>query len=146
VAFEAVVEPLAWGRSIYMIIRLDPGLVAAAQAAGTHRVEGTIDGEPVNVGVNRADVVADAFLYAGQGLRRRLGVRPGDVVACRLRPADPDAVPLPADVHQALVDAGLLEAFEQRPPPDRRRLLQPIESAARAATREQRMAAMLDRL
>jgi hypothetical protein len=143
VEFDAVVEVLLWGRSTYTVIRLDAALEAAAKAAGTRRVEGTIDEVPVNVGVNRADVLPDAFMYAGKGLQRRLGARPGDVVACRLRPADPDDVPLADDVHRALADAGRLDAFQRKPPADRRRLLQPVEEAARPETRRQRIAALL---
>ncbi len=143
VEFEALIEVLPWGRNVYTIIRLDQALVTAAMAAGTRRVEGAIDDVPVNVGVNRADVLPDAFMYVGTGLQRRLGARPGDVVACRLRPADPDEVPLAADVHRALADADRLDAFQRKRPPDRRRLLQPIEDAARPETRQQRIAALL---
>jgi uncharacterized protein YdeI (YjbR/CyaY-like superfamily) len=82
-------------------------------------------------------------MYAGKGLRRRLGTRPGDVVSCRLRPADPDEVPLADDVHRALADADRLAAFQRKRPADRRRLLQPIEDAARPETRHQRIAALL---
>jgi hypothetical protein len=143
VEFDALVEVLAWGRSNYTIIRVDQALEEAAKAAGTRRVEGTIDDVPVNVGVNRTDVLADAFMYAGKGLQRRLGTRPGDVVSCRLRPADPDDVPLADDVHRALADADRLDAFQRKKPADRRRLLQPIEDAARTGTRQQRIVALL---
>jgi len=143
VEFDALVEVLPWGRSSYTIIRLEQALVKAARAAGTRRVEGTIDDVPVNVGVNRANVLADAFIYAGKGLQRRLGARPGDVVSCRLRPADPDEVPLADDVHRALADADRLDAFQRKRPADRRRLLQPIEDASRPETRQQRIAALL---
>ena len=143
VEFDALVELIPWGRSVYTIVRLDRALEEAARAAGTRRVEGTIDDVPVNVGVNRADVLPDAFMYAGKGLLRRLGARPGDLVDCRLRPADPDDVPLADDVHRALADAGRLEAFERRSPAQRRRLLQPIEDAVKVETRQQRTAAMV---
>lgn len=143
VEFDALVEVIPWGRSVYTVIRLDRALEEAARAAGTRRVEGTIDDVPVNVGVNRADVLPDAFMYAGKGLLRRLGARPGDLVDCRLRPADPDDVPLADDVHRALADAGRLEAFERRSPAQRRRLLQPIEDAVKVETRQQRTAAMV---
>ena len=63
--FDALVEVLPWGRNTYVIIRLDQALALSAKAAGTRRVEGTIDDVPVNVGVNRADVLPDAFMYAG---------------------------------------------------------------------------------
>lgn len=143
VEFDAVVEAVVWGRSVYTIIRLDKALETAAKAAGTRRVEGIIDGLPVNVGVNRADVLEDAFMYAGKGLQRRLSARPGDLVSCRLRPADPDDVPLADDIQRALVDAQRLDAFQRKTPADRRRLLQPIEEAARPGTRQHRIAALL---
>lgn len=143
VEFDAVVEPMAWGRSLYTVIRVDRALDTAARLAGTRRVEGTIDDAPVNVGLNRADVLADTFIYAGKGTQRRLGVEPGDLVSCRLRPADPDDVPLPDDVHRALADAGRLESFRHRRPAERRRLLVPIEDAVRPGTRHQRIAALV---
>ena len=131
------------GAHTYTIIRLTPGLENAARTFGTRRVEGAIDEVPVNVGVNRADVLPDAFMYAGKALLRRLGARPGDLVHCRLRPADPDDVPLAEDVDRALADAGRLDAFERRTPAQRRRLLQPIEDAVKPGTRQQRIAALL---
>ncbi|MCU0264124.1 MAG: hypothetical protein MUF09_10735 [Candidatus Nanopelagicales bacterium] len=106
------------------------------------RTKGTIDGVAVNVGVERADVLETAFLHAGQLLQRRLDDRPGDVASCRLRPADPDEVPLP-DVHRALVDAARLVAFQRNSSAERRRLLQPIEQVARAQTGQQRIAALV---
>lgn len=57
-----------------------------------------MNGEPVNLGLNRADITPHAFVYAGTSLQRRLGLRAGAVVECRLRPADPDEVPVPDDV------------------------------------------------
>ena len=141
--FDALVEVLPWGRNTYVIIRLDQSLALSAKAAGTRRVEGTIDNVPVNVGVNRADVLPDAFMYAGPALQRRIGAGPGDLVSCRLRPADPDDVPLADDVHRALADAGRLDAFQSKTAPARRRLLQPIEDAVRPQTRQQRIDALV---
>jgi hypothetical protein len=146
VEFDAVVEVLPWGRNVYRIIRLDQALEEAAKIAGTRRVEGTIEGVPVNVGMNRADVYPHAFVYAGKGLLRRLGARPGDAVLCRLRPADPDDVPVPDDVHAALGEYGRLDAFRGKPPAEQRRLLQPIEAALRPQTRQQRITALVSSL
>ncbi len=141
--FDAVVEVMPWGRNVYLVLRVDATLDAAVRAARTRRVEGTIDGVEVNVGVNRADVIPDAFIYAGKSLLRRLGAEAGDLVHCRLRPADPDDVPLAEDIERALSDAGLLDAFARRTPAQRRRLLQPVEDAARAQTRQQRIEALV---
>jgi hypothetical protein len=146
VELDALLEAMPWGRSIYTILRVNRSLEEAARAAGTRRVEGTIDDVPVNVAVNRADVLPDAFIYAGKPLRRRLGARPGDLVHCRLRPADPDDVLLAEDVNRALADSGRLAAFERRRPGERRRLLQPIETAVTSETRRRRIAALLGSL
>lgn len=146
VEFDALVEPLPWGRNVYTIVRLDTALAQAAAERGTRRVEGTIDDVEVNVGLNRADVLPDPFMYAGKALLRKLGTTPGDVVRCRLRPADPDHVPLAEDVRDALADAGRLVVFESRTPAERRRLLQPVEDAARPDTRRRRVAALVEGL
>ena len=66
-------------------------------------------------------------------------MRPGDVVECRLRPADPDEVPMPDDVATALADAGRTDAFERLRPAQRRRLLATVEFAASDATRTSRI-------
>lgn len=141
VDFDALIEPMPWGRNVYTILRLDETLKVAAKGAGTRRVEGTIEDVAVNVGLNRADILPDAFMYVGKGLQRRLGSRPGDVVRCRLRPADPNKVPIADDILQALADAGLLAAFQRKTPAQRRRLLQPIEEAATSETRQRRTTA-----
>lgn len=144
VTHDALVESLPWGRNVYTVLRVPEDLADAARAAGTRRVEGTVEDVEVNLGVNRADVLPDSFFYAGAGLLRRLGARPGDVVRCRLRPADPDVVPLADDVRRALVESGRLDAFESRRPAERRRLLAPVEDAVRPETRERRLRALLD--
>lgn len=82
-----------------------------------------MNGEVVNLGLNRADITPNAFVYAGKSLQRRLGLRAGEVVECRLRPADPDEVPVPDDVATALADAGRTDAFERLRPAKRRQLL-----------------------
>ena len=102
-----------------------------------HRQEGlkgTWTRSPCNVGLNGADVIPETFIYAGSALLKRLGARAGDVFACTadLAPADPDLVPVPEDVAHALEAAGRRDAFERKPASERRRLLAPLESAARA--------------
>lgn len=140
---DAPVEPLVWGRSTYTIVRVHPDLVAAARAVGTGRVAGWVEDTPVNVGLNRADVIPESFLYCGPALQRQAGVRAGDVVRLRLRPVDPDLVPVPDDVAGALADAGVLAAFESRRPAQRRQLLMPIHDAARPQTRARRIEALI---
>ena len=141
--FDSPLELLPWGRNTYTVLVLDERLEAAVAAEGTRRVEGSIDAIEVNLGVNRADVTLRPFMYVGAALQRRLDARAGDMVTCRLRPADPDHVPVPADVHSALDDARRLDAFESRRPAERRQLLQPIEAAAAEATRRRRIAALV---
>jgi hypothetical protein len=145
VEFDAVLEPLVWGRNTYTIIRVPRELEDAAAAWPTRRVEGEIEGVEVNLGLNRAEpsVLEAPFLYAGASLQRRLGLEPGEVARCRLRPADPDEVPLPDDVREALEDADALDAFELMSPGRRRRALAEIELAAKAETRARRVAALV---
>ena len=141
--FDGPLELLPWGRNTYTVLYLDDLLQDAVIAAGTRRVEGRLDAVSVNLGVNKADVAARPFMYVGAALRRRLGTRVGDVVACRLRPADPDHVPVPADVQAALDVAKQAVAFARCRPAERRRLLQPIEDAASEATRQRRIDALV---
>lgn len=143
ITFDAVLEPLHWGRSTYTVIRVPDALVEAAGRWPTRRVDGHIEDHQVNLGLNRTDVFPDAFLYAGSSLQRRLGAGPGDVVRCRLQPVDPDLVPIPADLAAALEQAGRLEDFERLTPGQRRRLLVPIDNAVRAGTRADRIAALV---
>lgn len=56
VEFVAPLEPLVWGRNTYTILPVPPRLEEAAAAAGTHRVEGVIEDEEVNLAINRAEV------------------------------------------------------------------------------------------
>lgn len=140
---DAVVEPLAWGRSTYTIFRVDPDLVVAAKSVGTARVAGWVEDVAVNVGLNRADVIPDSFVYCGPALQRQAGVRAGDVVRLRLRPVDPDLVPVPDDVAEALAAHEVVAALESRRPARRRQLLMPIHDAARPETRAKRIHALI---
>jgi hypothetical protein len=144
--FDALVEPLHWGRSRYTIVRLPTGLVVQARAQGTHRLRGEIEGTRVNLAVTRAPVVDDAFVYVGAALLRRIGVGVGEPVTCRLAPADPDAVDLPDDVEEALQAAGLLGAWEQLRPAVRRRRLVPVDAVVTPAARARRISELLDGL
>lgn len=143
VRFDAPLELMPWGRNVYTVIRVPDELAAWAGRESTRRVEGRLDGLAVNVGLNRADVIPDTFVYVGSRLQQRLGGRAGDVVRCVLAPADPDHVPIPDDVLDALEEAGRREAFARRSAPERRRLLAPVEGAARPATRERRIATLV---
>jgi hypothetical protein len=127
-------------------VYLPEELVEAARVQGTRRVEGTMNDEPVNLGVNRSDITVQAFVYAGKSLQRRLGVRPGEVVDCRLRPADPNEVHVPSDVADALTNADRKDAFDRLRPGQRRRLLAVIEGAGSKPTRSSRIQDLLSSL
>ncbi|MCF6376338.1 YdeI/OmpD-associated family protein [Nocardioides KLBMP 9356] len=139
VRFEAVVEPLVWGRNTYTVLKVPDRLARSATLARTRRVEGTINGVEVNAGLNRADVIEETFLYVGKPMLRRIEAALGDVVDCALAPADPDRVPVPDDVVEALERGGRTDAFERLPASRRRQLLVPVEAAARADTRARRL-------
>ena len=144
--FEAVVEPVEWGRATYTLIRIPEDLAEAARGAATRRVSGTIDDVQVNLAITRAPVVEGPFVWAGQSLLRELGARAGDGVVARLRPEDPDAVDLPDEVAAALGQAGVRERWEQLRPARRRQLLYGVKSARSAATRSRRVSELVSEL
>jgi hypothetical protein len=141
VTFEGAVEPVAWGRATYTILRLPPD--AAAALADARRVEGEIAEHPVNLAVSRAPVVEGPFLWAGRSLLDRVGLAPGAPVEVRLRPAPDDAVDTPEDVADALRGAGVLDAWEALTPGKRRGLLYKIDTARTEPTRRKRVAALV---
>lgn len=143
VEFDAPLEPMTWGRTTYVVLRVPDELVRSAEECGTRRVDGTVEDVAVNLAITRADVSDEPFLWAGSTLRRRLGLRTGDVVRCTLAPVDPDHVAIPDDVRTALVTAGAEAAFEALRPGERRQRLAPVEGAARPETRERRIVALL---
>lgn len=142
-SFEAAVEPLAWGRATYTILRLPEDVAAALQAAGATRVEGEIAEHPVNLGLSRAPVVDGVFLWAGQSLLDRVGIQPGERVEVRLRPARPDAVDTPDDLAAALRRSDRTGEWEALTPGKRRSLIYQISTAKTAATRDKRIAALI---
>lgn len=143
VEFDAPLELMTWGRNVYVVLFLDARLGRPAAEERTIRVEVGVDGVEVNLGMNKADVAHAPFLYVGTALRRRLGARAGDVVGCRLRPADPDHVPVPDDVRTALETGDRQQAFDSLRPAERRRLLQPVDDAAQPERRQRRIAALV---
>jgi Bacteriocin-protection, YdeI or OmpD-Associated/Domain of unknown function (DUF1905) len=141
ITFESRVEPLAWGRATYTILRL-PGDVVAALGK-TRRVEGEINDHPVNLALTRALVCPDIFLWAGQSLLDRVGINPGHLVEVRLRPAPDDQVDVADDVMVALRAHDAMQAWESLTPGKQRGLLHQINSAKTAATRAKRVAALI---
>lgn len=144
VTFEGVIVPLEWGRAVYTILRLPPEVEAAL--AGAKRVEGEFGEHPVNLGIARAPVVEGAFLWTGQSLMERTGLRPGEWFEVRLRPAPDDVVEVAPDVQAALVAGGVLAVWEGLTPGKRRGLLYRIDTAKTAPTREKRIAALVAEL
>ncbi|WJL96874.1 YdeI/OmpD-associated family protein [Microbacterium sp. ET2] len=137
------IEPMVWGRSRYTVLRVPASLVAAAEEAGTRRVAGRLEDVAVNLALTRAPVIDDTFVWTGSSLLRRLRLEAGDPVTGWLAPVDPDEVPVPEDLAEALAEAGLRGQWDQLPPATRRRQLVPIDGAATAATRARRIEALV---
>lgn len=144
VTFDGIIEPLEWGRAVYTILRLPPD--AAAALARAKRVEGEFGEHPVNLGLARAPVVDGVFLWTGQSLMDRTGLRPGEAFEVRLRPAPDDVVDTPPDVSAALMAAGVADVWEGLTPGKRRGLLYKVDTAKTAATRAKRIAALMAEL
>ena len=144
--FTAAAEELVWGGTTYTVIRVPAALAADAATEGTRRVAGTMDGVEVNVGLNRAPVLDDPYVYAGPVLLRRVRAEVGEPLRCELRPVDPDLVPVPDDVAAALAGAGMADPWEALRPAARRRLLQPVVEAVRPDTRARRVARLVREL
>ena len=144
VAFEAVVEPVVWGKATYTILRLPDAAVAAL--GGAKRVEGEINEHWVNLALSRAPVVEGVFLWAGASLLERTGIAPGEPLEVRLRPAPDDQVDTPEDVAQALRAAGLTAVWEGLTAGKRRGMLYQIGTAKTAPTRAKRIDAMIQGL
>jgi len=83
-------------------------------------------------------------IYLNTQVRKAAGVGRGDRVAVTLV-VDPALrtrqVPLPPDLREALVDEGVLEAWESLPPGKREHILKWIEQAVHEATRAKRVGA-----
>ncbi|MDV6260287.1 YdeI/OmpD-associated family protein [Rhodococcoides yunnanense] len=148
IRFDGVLEPLTWGRNTYTIICIPADLAEAAERWPTRRIDGWIDGSSVNLGLNKADpdVMTGSFVYIGAGLQRRLGVAAGDLVSCEFAPADPDLVPVPEDLARAMEDAHCTAEWKRTRASERRRLLMPIDNAARPRTRADRIARLVGSL
>ena len=146
IQFEAAIEPLIWGRATYTILRLPPDVARLLEVVAAMRVEGEIAEQPVNLALSRAPAVDGVFLWAGQSLLDRLGVKPGERLEVRLRPAPPDAVDTPEDVEAALRRAGTTDAWHRLTPGRRRGLLYQINTAKTETTRAKRLAAIIEGL
>lgn len=146
VTIEGFVEPMVWGRNRYTVIRMPAQLDDLARDLGTRRVAGQLDRIDVNLALTRAPVIPDTFVWAGAGLLRRMKLEAGDPVSGTLAPVDPDFVPVPDDVTEALARVGLSEAWANLTASTQRQRLAPVESAATPATRARRIVALIDGL
>jgi hypothetical protein len=146
IAFDAVLEPMEWGSSVYTVIRVPDELVRNAEAEATRRVAGTVEGREVNLAITTAPALDSPFLWAGKSLQRAIGLEPGDVAHCELRPVDPDVVLLADDVAEALRVADRMGAWEALPPAQRRTRLVKVDAAAKPETRARRIAELITSL
>lgn len=144
VTFEGRVEPLAWGRSTYTVLRLPEDAVLSLGKC--RRVEGEIAEHPVNLALSRAPGIEGLFLWAGQSLLDRIGITPGEPVEVRLRPAADDRVDLDPDLEAALRLGGVLDRWEALTPGKRRGLLYQIATAKTDQTRRTRIARLVGTL
>lgn len=141
VTFEGQVEPLVWGRSTYTILRLPDDVLC--DLGTCRRVEGEIAEHPVNFALSRAPVVQGVFLWTGQSLLDRIGLRPGVPVEVRLRPAPDDRVDLDPDIEAALRAGGVQAQWESLTPGKRRGFLYQIATAKTDPTRQKRIARLV---
>jgi hypothetical protein len=144
--FDTVIKPVEWGRARYTIISIPDEVAAALRDRGATRVEAEIEGHCADLGISRAAAIGGDFLWAGQSLLRRLGLRSGDAIRVRLRPADPEVVQTPGDLRAAIGAADAGDRWESLTPGKRRGLIYQVESAKSAATRQRRIAALVDQL
>ena len=54
--FDAMIEPMEWGKNTYTILRI-PGDVMAALPQGTRRGEGEFGDFPINLALTKAPVI-----------------------------------------------------------------------------------------
>jgi hypothetical protein len=145
VTFEGRVEPLAWGRSTYTILRLPEDVVTAL--GKSRRVEGEIAEHPVNLALSRGPVVDGVFLWTGQSLLDRIGItarRAWSRSAFAPRPTT--ALTLTPTSKPRSVRAGSLDQWEALTPGKRRGLLYQISTAKTEKTRLRRIAKLVGSL
>lgn len=145
-SFEAIIEPMEWGKSTYTILRLPSDVAAALDAEGAKRVEGEIGDHSVNLALTKAPVVEGTFLWTGQSLLDAAGIRPGEKLEVRLRKADPEAVETPEDVAAALRTAEKSADWAALSAGKRRGMLYHVTSAKRAETRAKRIVKLIAEL
>lgn len=141
VTFEGRVTPLEWASATYTILCPPPEV--ATVLGWKRRVEGEVNDHPVNLALTRAPVCADVFLWAGQSLLDRAGIRRGEWLEVRLRPAPDDRVDLADDVAAALHAGDVTEAWAGLTPGKQYGLPYQVDTAGTSATRAKRIAALV---
>ena len=144
--FEAMIEPLDWGKATYTILRVPADVAAALKADGAQRVEGEINDFPVNFRLSTSPEVDGVFLWTGKTTMDTAGIAPFEPLQVRLRKADPDLVETPEDVMAALQAAGNSAIWSALTAGKRRGLLYQVASAKRASTRTRRIEKLIAEL
>jgi hypothetical protein len=79
--------------------------------------------------------------------REAAGVKGGDATDVTIElDLEPRTVEVPPDLKSALTDAGVLEAFEKAAPSMKKEYVRQVEEAKAQATRERRIAKIVDKL
>lgn len=109
---------------------------------------------PIEARLGRGEPFRGTFMPAGGGRHRLLvakavreaaGAQPGDRVRITATvDRGPREVPIPPDLREALADAGVLAAWDGMPPGKREHILKWVESAVHEATREKRIARLVE--
>ena len=145
VCFDGVIEPMAWGRNTYTILRL-PDAVIDALPKGTKRIEGEFGEFPINLALTKAPVIDAVFVYTGKTFLRDSGLVVGAPFEARVRAVDPDLVEMPEDVTAALPAAGRSADWAKLTPGQQRGKLHLVNTAKRADTRAKRIATLIAEL
>ncbi len=146
ISFEGRVVPMEWGDSTYTVLPLPEDITQTLQAAGAKRVEGEINDHPINLALTKAPVIEGTFLWAGKTLLADCGIEPGEWIEVRLRKADPNIVETPDDLLLALRQNNATDLWNTLTPGKQRGHLHQINTAKRAATRQARIAKLIDDL
>lgn len=140
------------------VVRLDHGFrfhavpvpdkaAHAWKDAGARRLEGTINGHPINRGLqNHAD--GDAFIVIGQDTLRQFGLSEGSEVRLNLKPDPrPDEFVMPEPLAIALEQDDEARArWETFPPGKRRSLSHHVCSAKQEATQIRRAVELTEKI
>ncbi|MEO0379277.1 MAG: YdeI/OmpD-associated family protein [Pseudomonadota bacterium] len=143
--FDAMIEPMEWGKNTYTILRI-PGDVMAALPQGTRRVEGEFGDFPINLALTKAPVIEGTFVYTGKTFLKDSGLEPGEVFEARIRSVDADQVDMPEDVSAALRAAGRSADWDALTAGNQRGRLHAVNTAKRTDTRARRITKLISEL